>query len=270
MRPNGERSNCFDCNDGNGRIKNVCGSDNPDETEVCELAWLGEAENCGDQGLTVYSHQCKAGSASDVDYLRESFNCDAEFVNTDPLRITCGEEWFYEFFSDEYPGMDIGDGHPFARAGNKFCLDCGMAIQVCAAGDGEATCESLGLPPRGSSVMPTAVVATTTVAATEPPMTDAPITTTDAPTTDAPVTTTTATEPAATTTDAPDDAMPTYKPTSPEDDEDTDKDDGGEDTEPASPGEAAGATQPSSATLCSKSVVVAAATIAGWTLSSLM
>lgn len=292
MRPNGERSNCFDCNDGNGNIKNVCGSDNPDETDVCELAWLGEAENCGEQGLTVYSRQCKAGSASDVSYLRESFDCEDEEVGEQTTQITCGEEWFYEFEQDEYPGMDIGDGHPFATDDNKYCLECGMAIQVCAAGNGEATCESLGLPPKGSSVMPTATVdsttttvaAITTVEATEPASTDAPVTTTDAPATDA----TAETEPTANvaTTDAPDAATDATDATSDEPDDANDstdaptyspiaqKDDAKDDAEPAPtpPGDAAGATQtqPSSATLRMKSSILAVTAIAGWLMPAFM
>jgi len=151
MRPNGERSNCFDCGDGSGNIKNVCGSDEPDEEAVCALAWLGNADNCGDQGLTVYNYQCKAGSESEVDYMRESFTCHEERKSEQSLQITCGDEWFYEFSQDLFPDMDIKGGHPYATSDSKYCLDCGMAIQVCAGGDGEATCERLGLPPKGES-----------------------------------------------------------------------------------------------------------------------
>jgi len=267
------------------------------------------------QGLTVYSHQCAANSATDSTYLRESFYCEEGEegeVGEQPMQITCGQEWFYEFVGDEYPGMDIGDGHPFAEDAQRYCLDCGMNIQVCAAGDGEATCESLGLPPKGSSVMPTetvveattttvtaATVASTTVAAaidtatetpsTEAAATDAPDATIDPP--DATIDPPDATiDPPDATIDPPDATIDPPDATIDPPDANIDPpdanidtpDDGNASTDaptdaptkkdtpaPApTPVDTASATQPSSATLCSKSiVVVAAAAIAGWTLS---
>mmetsp|Transcript_3622 Transcript_3622/g.7986 ORF Transcript_3622/g.7986 Transcript_3622/m.7986 type:complete len:264 (-) Transcript_3622:171-962(-) len=158
QKTDGSRSYCHDCNDGSGNIKHVCGSDSPNHDEACSISFASNAQGCGDQGLTVFSHQCSSRETST--YLRESFYCDeGEVYDTGPESFTRGHEWYYPFDSDEdqsllaaYPEL-IGREDPFATPNHKYCLDCGMAIQICASDPG-ATCVHLGLPMKGSTVLP--------------------------------------------------------------------------------------------------------------------
>jgi len=169
MKPSGKRPYCHDCNDGNGNIKNVCGSDSDDYEEVCAIALDGTAKDCGDEEMTVYSHQCLEPSLADSGssggrkhwYLRESFYCEEEEVygsgpdgDDEPKReFSCGREWYYPFEADDpnlikaNPDLE-GEPEAFATQGNRYCLDCGLAIQVCAR-DGDATCNDLALPSKG-------------------------------------------------------------------------------------------------------------------------
>lgn len=165
MKKNGGRSYCHDCNDGAegaGTIKHVCGSDNPNYQEVCPVALSSNPnQDCPDDvvdGLTVYSHQCTSRTTSS--YLRESFYCDEkEVYNTGPNTFTCGREWYYPYeegddslFIANHPELN-GQEQPFSTQSHKYCLECGMAIQVCAS-DAGATCVHLGLPVKGSDRMP--------------------------------------------------------------------------------------------------------------------
>jgi len=166
MKPDGSRSYCHDCNDGLGNIKNVCGSDNPEKDEVCDIAWASTPEGCGDQGLTVYSHQCidpPGSGGTDHWYLRESMYCDTEEnwrsgpYNEDvpPLpQFSCGRGWYYEYEEEDGNLLKIDRSwtnikHPFSTASNEYCLDCGLAIQVCHGGEASSTCGDLGLPEKG-------------------------------------------------------------------------------------------------------------------------
>jgi len=156
-KSDGSRSYCHDCTDPSsksssaGNSKHVCGSDSPDYDEACGIAWAATAEDCGDERLKAYSHQCSMASNESNDessssswYLRESIYCnEAKVYKTGPDTFTCGQEWYYAFKEDEH---ESGEEHPFVSADNKYCLDCGLAIQVCAK-DGDATCVSLGLLP---------------------------------------------------------------------------------------------------------------------------
>lgn len=153
MKPDGSRSYCHDCNDGSGNIKNVCGSDNPSYEEVCAIAWGGSADNCGEQGLTVYSHQCKPNEPTESWYLRESYSCNWKDLRESDWDITCGQEWFFCYSDGDngYGETSNNPDHPFANKSHGFCLDCGLAIQVCASSI-DATCTNLGLPEKGSSV----------------------------------------------------------------------------------------------------------------------
>ena len=146
MKPDGSRSYCHDCNDGLGNIKNVCGSDNPSYQEVCEI-------DCGEQGLTVYSHQCKPNEPTESWYLRESYSCNWKDLGESDWDITCGQEWFFCYSEGDngYGETTNNPDHPFANKSHGFCLDCGLAIQVCASSI-DATCTNLGLPEKGSSV----------------------------------------------------------------------------------------------------------------------
>ena len=85
MKPDGSRPYCHDCpdNNGEGNIKNVCGANSDNSEEICAIAWSGKAENCGDDGLSVYSHQCAphpdgVSPATKSWYLRENFYCNDE------------------------------------------------------------------------------------------------------------------------------------------------------------------------------------------------
>jgi len=164
MKPDGSRTYCHDCNDGKGNIKNICGSDNPDKEEMCRIAWSGTAEDCGEEGLTVYAHQCLAERGeSDSWYLREDFDCyEKEVYLNGPCmeavpprtEFTCGDAWYYPYAEEELSLMKINPEwtdleHPFATPSNRYCLDCGLAIQVCHGGEAETTCEDLGLPAKG-------------------------------------------------------------------------------------------------------------------------
>ena len=81
MRPDGSRPYCHDCNDCRGNMKNICRIDSADKEEVCDIAWASTAEDCGDQGMTVYSHQCIQQSGGPNSwYLRESVYCDEKEV----------------------------------------------------------------------------------------------------------------------------------------------------------------------------------------------
>lgn len=156
MKTDGSRSYCHDCNDGRGNIKHVCGSDSPNYDEVCPVAQSSDPkQDCPDGavGLTVYSHQCTSQQTSF--YLRESFYCDEkEVYNIGPDTFTCGREWYYPYKEGDIddsllaanPELD-GEKHPFSTPTNEYCLDCGMAIQVCAS-DADATCLHLGLPTK--------------------------------------------------------------------------------------------------------------------------
>mmetsp|Transcript_3537 Transcript_3537/g.7784 ORF Transcript_3537/g.7784 Transcript_3537/m.7784 type:complete len:426 (+) Transcript_3537:173-1450(+) len=215
MKPDGTRPNCHDCKGENGGVKNVCGSDGADSEEVCKIAWESTAEGCGDMGLTVYSHQCAArpgNGGTDHWYLRESFYCDEEEVyesgtlgGNSRQVFTCGKEWYYPF-EDNDPLVEaanpslVGVEHAFAFQTDKYCLDCGLGIQVCST-DMKATCNDHGLPERGEEGM------TIESADPTPPAvdtTESPVTTTVIPeTTEMPATTTVMPEttemPAATT-----------------------------------------------------------------------
>jgi len=196
---------------------------------------------------------------------------------------TCGEEWYYAFEpGDELlisvnPALD-GLDHPFVSADNKYCLDCGMAIQVCASVV-DATCEDLGLPPKGSEAavpattpapVETAPATTPAPVATEPVRTPAPVetepATTPAPvatepaTTLAPVATESATPPAPVATEQ-EETMPAPVATEPEDTTPAPVA-----TEPRDVGEVDGVQARSAASLSSYSLVVVCV-IAGWTLS---
>jgi len=153
MKPDGSRSYCHDCNDGLGNIKNVCGSDNPSYEEVCEIAWGKSADNCGEQGLTVYSHQCKPSEPTESWYLREDYSCNWKDLGESDWDITCGQEWFFCYSDGDngYGETSNNPDHPFANKSHGFCLDCGLAIQVCASSI-DATCTNLGLPEKGLSV----------------------------------------------------------------------------------------------------------------------
>ena len=143
------RSYCHDCNDGSGYIKNVCGSDTRNYDEACAIAFGKSADNCGDGGLTVYSHQCDA-SASDASptkswNIREDFTCSEQDLGVQYSDIVCGQEWFYPYYDDD---DEYSTEHPFASSSHQYCLDCGLAIQVCASSP-DATCENLGLTSKG-------------------------------------------------------------------------------------------------------------------------
>lgn len=160
--PDGSRPHCHDCHDGRGNAFNVCGADNPNRDEVCEIAGSGNPKDCGDQGITAYTHQCNSESGgSDSWYVRESFQCSDEEMDMagpngedpDESYFTCGEQWYYAYEDDDsgmaklFPEL-AGMTQPFSTPKNEFCLDCGLAIGVCV-GDADVTCEGLGLPGRG-------------------------------------------------------------------------------------------------------------------------
>jgi len=117
MKPDGSRSYCHDCNDGLGNIKNVCGSDNPSYEEVCAIAWGGSANNCGEQGLTVYSHQCKPNEPTESWYLREDYSCNWKDLGESDWDITCGQEWFFCYSDGDngYGETSNNPDHPFAN-----------------------------------------------------------------------------------------------------------------------------------------------------------
>lgn len=169
--PDGSRPYCHDCNDGRGNVKNVCGADSPDYDLVCDIAWAGDAKNCGTEELTTYSHQClERSGGTESWYIRESYECDGADggevdsggpCGEDPEDSTfeCGDAWYYPFEDDD-PGLEklglAGNGeHPFSDPGNRYCLSCGLAIAVCAS-DADATCEDLGLPKKGEEFDTTA------------------------------------------------------------------------------------------------------------------
>ena len=160
-KSDGTRAYCHDCiYEKNGveeeaTVKHVCGSDNPNYDEVCEIALEATGADCGNERLKSYSHQCSLVEDEESDelfstsswYLRESFYCEKEEVHTNgPNTFKCGMEWYYPYGEDEH---ESGQQHPFATSENVYCLDCGLAIQVCASSS-DATCATLGLPEKGT------------------------------------------------------------------------------------------------------------------------
>mmetsp|Transcript_8574 Transcript_8574/g.20964 ORF Transcript_8574/g.20964 Transcript_8574/m.20964 type:complete len:304 (+) Transcript_8574:689-1600(+) len=78
-------------------------------------------------------------------YVRESYHCERGEVDvTGPNPHSCGVEWYYPFDENEH---ESGEDHPFANEGNRYCLDCGMAVQVCASDESD-DCANLGLSER--------------------------------------------------------------------------------------------------------------------------
>ena len=166
QRKDGSRPYCHDCHAGQGanmkNIKHVCGSDSSDPNFVCPVALSSDpAQYCPDEQLrtTAYSHQCTSQTTSS--YLHESFYCDEEKVYSDgPESYTCGREWYWSYKKGDledsllaaHPELD-GKEHPFSTDDDKYCLECGMNIQVCVS-DPEATCIDLGLPMRGFNELP--------------------------------------------------------------------------------------------------------------------
>lgn len=166
MRPDGSRPYCHDCGDGDGHVKNVCGSDSADEEAVCGLALSSSADGCApDRSMAVYSHQCAAPAGGAASwYLREEFECaEREVYRNGPnmervpprAEFTCGLEWYYAYDAGDplvvAANPDLADkAHPYASSSNRYCLDCGGALQVCAS-EAEATCEDLGLPPKNGA-----------------------------------------------------------------------------------------------------------------------
>ena len=58
---------------------------------------------------------------------------------TGPNMCRCGREWHYPFEEEdeEELGIDSEDNlHLFSTKSNRYCLDCRLAIQVCAS-DGD-------------------------------------------------------------------------------------------------------------------------------------
>ena len=164
LMPNGDRKYCHDCldpNTGSGQVKNVCGADSPDKDLVCEIAFSDDdpVDYCDSKkkSMSVYTHQCVVDDPTktlswytreDIDcYDKEKYTNGPNMENTIP-QWTCGKQWYFEFSEDYLEDVFDGDLHPFANEENKYCLDCGWGMQVCASST-EATCASLGLPERG-------------------------------------------------------------------------------------------------------------------------
>ena len=103
--------------------------------------------------MTVYSHQCKPNEPTESWYLREDYSCNWKDLGENDWDITCGQEWFFCYSDGDngYGETSNNPDHPFANKSHGFCLDCGLAIQVCASSI-DATCTNLGLPEKGSSV----------------------------------------------------------------------------------------------------------------------
>jgi len=157
MRPDGSVPYCHDCvNKDSGQIKHICGSDNSNYNDVCPVAQTVSTDTCIDDSyMAVYSYQCTSQTTSY--YFRDVIDCYNEkakssgpWTNIDvdeAQGYVCGQEWYYAYDLDEL-GEFVSEGsdlHPVSIESNKYCLNCGKAIQICVA-DENATCEDLGLP----------------------------------------------------------------------------------------------------------------------------
>ena len=185
MRPDGSVPYCHDCvNNVSGQIKHVCGSDNSNLDEVCPVAQAVSVDSCIDDSyMAVYSYQCTSQTTSY--YVRDVIDCDdGEASSSGPWTnidvdeaqgYVCGQEWYYAYDLDDLSGEFVSEGsdlHPLSVESNKYCLNCGKAIQICVANE-KATCEDLGLPKsslvgarddEGESIATTLTTTSTTVA----------------------------------------------------------------------------------------------------------
>jgi len=152
MRPDGSVPYCHDCvNKDSGQIKHICGSDNSNYNDVCPVAQTVSTDSCIDDSyMAVYSYQCTSETTSY--YFRDVIDCYNEkakssgpWTNIDvdeAQDYVCGQEWYYAYDLDD-AGAFISEGsdlHPVSIETNKYCLNCGKAIQICVA-DENATCE---------------------------------------------------------------------------------------------------------------------------------
>ena len=157
MRPDGSVPYCHDCiNNDSGQIKHICGSDNPNYNDVCPVAQSVSTDSCIDDSyMAVYSYQCTTQTTSYyfrdvIDCYNEKASSSGPWTNIDvdeAQGYVCGQEWYYAYDLDE-AGDFVSEGsdlHPVSIESNKYCLNCGKAIQICVA-DENATCEDLGLP----------------------------------------------------------------------------------------------------------------------------
>jgi len=139
-------SKCYVCPSSDGTPwKTLCGADQDSEEDACAIAIGGEApeEGCGEEKIAAYFHQCNSDKTSY--YNREDILCDGAnkpSVTDNFKTVRCGTEWYYPFPNGNEVVFDTS---------NKYCLDCGESIGVCAD-DPDKSCMGLGLPPPGRKI----------------------------------------------------------------------------------------------------------------------